>query len=183
MSEESRVSSEWLVIIGVSLKGSPRSPGQWQLCCKEGWVQVDPSMPEVLWDIEGEVDNGTSTDSARCSQAILSTLWCFVHRTGMCVDAGRESSGILVPTVEDSWEELPHTRSGISSSGSCTKDLEALFVWAKVWYLHRSQEPQGHIHSVGVKHETTKMTRIDQRLWAGDSLSPRKGKCGGGCSE
>jgi hypothetical protein len=51
MSEESRVSSEWLVIIGVSLK-------------------VSPSLP----DIEREVDNGTSTDSARCSQAILSVL-------------------------------------------------------------------------------------------------------------
>jgi hypothetical protein len=29
-------------------------------------------------------------------------LRCFVHRAGMCVDAGRESSGILVPIVEDS---------------------------------------------------------------------------------
>jgi hypothetical protein len=36
------------------------------------------------------------------SQAILSALRCFVHWTGMCVDAGRESSGILVPKVEDS---------------------------------------------------------------------------------
>jgi hypothetical protein len=31
-------------------------------------------MPEVLLDIEGEVENGTSTDFARCSQAILSVL-------------------------------------------------------------------------------------------------------------
>jgi hypothetical protein len=59
-------------------------------------------MPEVFLDIEREVDNDTSADSARCSQAILSILRCFVHRTGMCVDAERESSGILVPTVEDS---------------------------------------------------------------------------------
>jgi hypothetical protein len=29
-------------------------------------------------------------------------LRCFVYRTGMCVDEGRESSGILVPIVEDS---------------------------------------------------------------------------------
>jgi hypothetical protein len=30
------------------------------------------------------------------------SVYCDVHRTVMCVDAGRESSGILVPTVEDS---------------------------------------------------------------------------------
>jgi hypothetical protein len=59
-------------------------------------------MPEVLWDIEREVDKGTNTDFAKCSQAILSILQCFVHRIGMCVNAGRESSGILVPTIEDS---------------------------------------------------------------------------------
>jgi hypothetical protein len=33
---------------------------------------VDPSMPKVLLDIEGEVDNGTSIYSTICSQALLS---------------------------------------------------------------------------------------------------------------
>jgi hypothetical protein len=59
-------------------------------------------MPRIIRDVEVEVNNSSSVGSARCSQAILSVLRCFVHRTGMCVDVGRESSDILVPTVEDS---------------------------------------------------------------------------------
>jgi hypothetical protein len=92
----------------------------------------------------------------------------------MCVDAGRKSSGIFVPPVEDSWEELSYSWSGISSRGSCIEDLEALFVWAEVWYLHWPQESQIYIHSVRAEHEAAKMARVDQRLWAGDSLSPSK---------
>jgi hypothetical protein len=92
----------------------------------------------------------------------------------MCVNAGRESGGILVPPVEDSWEELSYSWSGASSSGSCIEDLEALFVWTEVWYLHGPQESQIYIHPVRAKHETSKMARADQRLWAGDSLSPRQ---------
>jgi hypothetical protein len=128
----------------------------------------------VLWDIEEEVDYNTGIDSARCSQAILSILWCFVHQTGMRIIARGESIGILVPTIEDSWEELAHPWSGIRSSGSCTEDLEALFVWAEVWYLHRSQESQIHIHPVRMEHEVAKMAGFDQRLWAGDTLPPRQ---------
>jgi hypothetical protein len=75
----------------------------------------------------------------------------------MCVNAGRESSGILVPIVEDSWEELSYSWYGISSRGSCIEDLEALSFWAEVWYLHGSQEPQVHIHSIRVK--------MRQRRW------------------
>jgi hypothetical protein len=82
----------------------------------------------------------------------------------MCVDAGRESSGILVLTVEDSWE-LSYSWSGVSSRGSYIEDLEALSLWVEVWYLHGPQEPQVHIHSVRVKHEAAKMARVDQRLW------------------
>jgi hypothetical protein len=54
----------------------------------------------------------------------------------MCVNARRERSSVLVPTVEYSWEKLRHTWSGVSSSGSCTEDLEALSIWAEVWYLY-----------------------------------------------
>jgi hypothetical protein len=53
----------------------------------------------------------------------------------MCLNAGRESSGILVPTIESSREELPHSLFGASNSGSCTEDLETLSLWAEVWYL------------------------------------------------
>jgi hypothetical protein len=31
-------------------------------------------------------------------------------------------------------------------------------------YIYGPQEPQVHIHSVRVKHETVKMARVDQRL-------------------
>jgi hypothetical protein len=164
MSEESRASSEWLVIIGGSLKVSPKLPGQWKLCWQRRLTSSGPQharSPLRHWKRSW---HGASTDSARCSQAILGILWCFVHRIGMCVDVGRESSGILVPTVEDSWEELSYSWSGISSHGLCIEDLEALSLWAEVWYLHIPQESQVHIHSVRIKHETAKMARIDQRL-------------------
>jgi hypothetical protein len=92
----------------------------------------------------------------------------------MCVNARRESSGILVPIMEGSWEELPHSWSRVSSSGSCTEDLETLFIWAEVWYLHRSQESQVHIHPVRAKHEAAKMAGANQILWVGDTLSPSK---------
>ena len=183
MSEESRVSSEWPTISVFHWRFLQDCQTNDGLVGKEGWVQVDPSMLEVLWDIEGEVDNGTSTDSARCSQAILSILWCFVHRTRMFVNVGRESSGILVPTVEDSWEELSYSWSGISSRGSCIEDLETLSLWTEVWYLHGSQESQVYIHSVRAKHEAVKMARVDQRLWARNKLSPRQSKCGCRCFE
>jgi hypothetical protein len=143
------------------------------LAGKEGWVQVDPSVSRIFWDIEEKVDDSTNIDSARCPQAIFSILWCFIYQTGMCVNVGRESSGILVPTVEDSWEELPRSWSEASSSGSCTADLETLFVWAEVWYLHGSQESQVHIHSVRAKHEAAKMARVNKKLWSGNTLSPR----------
>jgi hypothetical protein len=58
----------------------------------------------------------------------FSVLWCFIHQFGMCVNARGESSGILVPIVENSREKLPHSWSGVSSNGSCTENLEALFV-------------------------------------------------------
>ena len=169
----------WHFIEGFSKIARPMTA----LLAKEGRVQVDPNVPRIIWDVEAEVDNNTGVGSARCSQAILNILWCFVHRTGMCVDVGRESSGIRVPPIEDSWEELSYSWSGITSRGSCTEDLEALSLWAEVWYLHGPQESQIHIHSVRAKHETTKMTRVDQRLWAGDSLSSRQSKCGCRCSK
>jgi hypothetical protein len=70
---------------------------------------VDPRVPRIIQDVEEEVDNIIGIGSARCSQDILSILRCFVHRTGMCVNAGRESSGTLIPIVESSREELPHS--------------------------------------------------------------------------
>jgi hypothetical protein len=97
-------------------------------------------MPTIIWNVEAEVDNSTGIGSARCSQAIFSILWCFVHRTGMCVNARRESSGILIPTIESSWEELPHSWSGTSSSGSCTKDLQTYLYGQKcdIYTDHKS---------------------------------------------
>jgi hypothetical protein len=92
----------------------------------------------------------------------------------MRVNAGRESSRVLVPTVEDSWEKLPHSWSRVSSSSSCTKDLEALFVWAKVWYIHGPQKSQVHVHPVRAKHEAAKMAGANLRLWVGDTLPPGK---------
>jgi hypothetical protein len=101
----------------------------------------------------------------------------------MCVNARRESSGVLVPTVEDSWEKLSNTWSGVSSSGSCTEDLEALSIRAEVWYLYRPQESQIYIHLVRVEHEAVKMAGTNQRLWTGDTLSTRQSKCGCRCIE
>ena len=150
MSEESRVSLEWPVIIGVSLRVSPRLPDQWQLCRQRRLSSSGPQharSPLRHWRRSWQRHQCWF---CRCSQAILSVLRCFVYRTGMCVDAGMESSGILVPTVEDSWEKLSYSWSGISSHGSCIEDLEALSLWAKVWYLHGPQESQIHIHSRGV---------------------------------
>jgi hypothetical protein len=41
----------------------------------------------------------------------------------MCSNARRENCDILIPIVEDSCEELAHTRPGIGSGGSCIEDL------------------------------------------------------------
>jgi hypothetical protein len=45
--------------------------------------------------------------------------------------------------------------------------------------LHRPQESEVHIHSVGAKYEATKMVRVDQRLLIGDSLPSRQSERSG----
>jgi hypothetical protein len=62
---------------------------------------VDPKVLRVLGNIEEEAYYSTGVDPTYCSQAILGVLRCFVHWTGMCANGRRESSGVLVPTVED----------------------------------------------------------------------------------
>jgi hypothetical protein len=96
----------------------------------------------------------------------------------MCVDARGNSSGILVLTVEGSWEELSNPWPRVSRSGSCTEDMEALSVWAEVPCLYRPQEFEVHIHPVGAEYETTKMVRADERLWIGNSLPSKQSKRG-----
>jgi hypothetical protein len=102
---------------------------------------------------------------------------------GMRVDARGKSCGLLVPTAEGSWEELSNPWPRIGSSGSCTEDMEALSVWAEMWCLHRPQESEVHIHLVGAEYEATKMVRVDQRLWIGDSLPSRQSERSGRCFE
>jgi hypothetical protein len=50
-----------------------------------------------------------------------------------------------------------------------------------MWCLHRPQESEVHIHPVGAEFETTKMVRVDQRLWIGNSLPSRQSEHGGRC--
>jgi hypothetical protein len=92
----------------------------------------------------------------------------------MCIDARGKSCGLLVPTVDGSWEELSNPWLRVGSSGSCTEDMEALSVQAEVWCVYRPQESEVHIHPVGAEYETTKMVRVDQRLWIGNSLPSRQ---------
>jgi hypothetical protein len=42
--------------------------------------------------------------------------------------------------------------------------MKALSVWAEMRCLHRPQESEVHIHSVGAEYEATKMVRVDQGL-------------------
>jgi hypothetical protein len=116
MSGESRVSLEWPDTIAFDWRFLQDCQANDSLDGKENWVQVDPRVPRVLWNIK-EVDYNRCVDSAIYSQAILSELWCFVHWSGMCANARRESSGVLVSTVEDSWEELPYSWLGVGNSG------------------------------------------------------------------
>jgi hypothetical protein len=159
MLEESRASLEW--------------PDD-SFASKQSWVQVDPEVPSGLWSAEREVDYNTCLSLAWCAQALLGVLRRLLHWLGMCIDARGKNSGLLVPTAEGSWEELSNPWPRVSSSGSCTKDMEALSVRAEVWCLYRPQESEVHIHPVGAEYETTKMVRIDQRLWIGNSYHPSK---------
>jgi hypothetical protein len=90
---------------------------------------VDPEMPRALQSAEREVDYNVCLSLIWCAQALLGVLWCLLHRFGMCVDARGKSCGLLVPTTESSWEELPNPWPRVGSSGSCTEDMEALPVW------------------------------------------------------
>jgi hypothetical protein len=131
------------------------------LARKQSWIQVDLEVPRSLWSAEREADNSASLSSARRSQVILSVLWCFLHWLGMCANARRESRCIFIPTAEGSWEELSHARLGISSSGSCIENKEALPVWTEVWCIHRPQESKVYLHPVRAEYEAVKMARVD----------------------
>jgi hypothetical protein len=48
--------------------------------------------------------------------------------------------------------------------GAVVHALEALSVWAEMRCLHKPQESEVHIHSVGAEYEATKMVGVDQRL-------------------
>jgi hypothetical protein len=54
----------------------------------------------------------------------------------MCIDARGKSGGLLVPIDEGSWEEFSNPWPRVSSSGSCTEDMEALSIRAEVWCLY-----------------------------------------------
>ena len=105
------------------------------------------------WSGKREVDYNTYLIHAWCSQAILSVLWCFLHWVGMCANARRESHCVFISTAEGPWEELSHAWLGISSSGSCIENMEALFIWEEVWCLHGPQESKVYLHPVRVEYE------------------------------
>jgi hypothetical protein len=78
----------------------------------------------------------------------------------MRVDARGKSCGLLVPIAEGSWEELPNPWPRVGSSGSRTKDMDALSVWAEMWCLHKPQESEVHIHSVRAEYEAKRWLEL-----------------------
>jgi hypothetical protein len=55
-------------------------------------------------------------------------------------------------------------------------DVASLPTWECGSYLYGPQKIEVHLYLTGFEHEAAKMTRVDQRLRAGSSLSPGKGK-------
>jgi hypothetical protein len=56
--------------------------------------------------------------SARREQDFQHLLWCFTARLRMCTNSRRKSGLVCIPSAKETWGELPHPRSGASSSSA-----------------------------------------------------------------
>jgi hypothetical protein len=54
--------------------------------------------------------------------------------------------------------------------------MALLSTWECGSYLYEPQKLEVHLYPTRFDHEAAKMARVDQRIQAGSSLSPRKGK-------
>jgi hypothetical protein len=102
------------------------------------------------------------------------TSW---QRLGCVLMQKRKSGLICISLVEKVWRKLSNSRPGVSRSCACSQDMETLYHRSSLWDIKWSQEPQIHFHSDRSKFETTKMARIDQRLWYRNQLSSWQSEC------
>jgi len=82
---------------------------------------------------------------------------CIRDWIGLCSDAAREGGGVRFEAAEGAREELPYSRSGVSSGSSCVEDLAALSVWRAVRGLHRSSESEVFVLAEGAEYEAAQM--------------------------
>jgi hypothetical protein len=92
----------------------------------------------------------------------------------MCPIARRVSDILFLTTIETPWRALPYSRSWVSKSHVSIKNMVTLLAWECGSHLHGPQKLKVHLHTIGLEYETTKMARVDQRLWARSALSSKK---------
>jgi hypothetical protein len=61
--------------------------------------------------------------------------------------------------------------------------MAILSAWVCASDLYGPQKLEVHLYPTGFEHETVKVARVDQTLWARSALSPGLGKCRCGCAE
>ena len=93
----------------------------------------------------------------------------------MRVNATGQGNSLCLEAIEDTREEISHTRSRVGGGSVCIKNMEALLVWGKVHHIHRPQEFEILLRSEGVKYATKEMAVNGERLRLRNTLSPREG--------
>ena len=111
---------------------------------------------------------------ARCDQWFRGLLRCLQTWTWVCPYARGQSDFLLVATTPQAWAKLPNPWPRACCGGPCTQNMAAFSDGQPLRNLHRSQEPEVHLHPEGLEHKAVKMDRTHQGLWLGHPLPPWK---------